>query len=365
MKEDFAFLDQEFEFPGTVQNVSSLGSGHIHDTYLVTCSDALSSKFVLQKFNQKVFKNPQEVMSNIAQVLDHLNKANSDDTLQSLHIIKSRNGDLIYQNQSGSFWRVYNFIDQSDSLDKVTHPNQARGAAKAFGQFFKLVSGLNPGNLFTTIPDFHHLGIRFQQLKKAVDKDTVGKADHYKNEVEFALGRGPQVAEYSKLIDSNLIPTRVTHNDTKINNVLFKRGTTQGICVVDLDTIMPGLLLYDFGDMGRTFCNSVLEEGKAEDAYFRIDIFQSLCEGFFSTIDIPLGKPEVESLKIGPWWMTYIMGIRFLTDFLSGDVYYKIDYARQNLDRARNQFNLVADIERKQREIGEILDDSIKKFVHS
>jgi len=365
MGEDFAFLGHAFEFPGPVQNISSLGSGHIHDTYLVTCSDALSSKFVLQKFNQKVFKNPQEVMSNIAQVLDHLNKANMDDTLQPLYIIKSRNGELIYQNQSGSFWRVYNFIDQSDSFDKVTHPNQALGAAKAFGRFFRLVSGLNPENLFTTIPDFHHLTIRFQQLKQGVDKDAVGKVNSYKNEIEFALSRGQQVAEYSKLIDNNLIPTRVTHNDTKINNVLFKRGTTQSICVVDLDTIMPGLLLYDFGDMGRTFCNSVLEEGKAEDAIFRIDIFQSLCEGFFSTIGIPLTKAEVESLKVGPWWMTYIMGIRFLTDFLSGDVYYKIGYDRQNLDRARNQFHLVADIEKKQQEIGEILDASIKKYTHS
>ena len=365
MREDFAFLDQEFEFPGPVKNISSLGSGHIHDTFLVICSDPDSSKFVLQKFNQKVFKNPQEVMSNIAQVLDHLNKSPKDTTMQPLHIIKTRNGDLIYQNRSGSFWRVYNFIDQSDSFDRVTHRDHALGAAKAFGQFFKLLNGLNPSDLFTTIPDFHHLDIRFQQLKKAVAKDVVGKVDHYTKEVEFALGRAQQVAEYSKLIDNNLIPIRVTHNDTKINNVLFKQGTTQGICVVDLDTIMPGLLLYDFGDMGRTFCNNVLEEGKADDAIFRIDIFQSLCEGFFGTIGIPLGKEEVESLKVGPWWMTFIMGIRFLTDFLSGDVYYKIGYAHQNLDRARNQFNLVADIEKKQGKIGEILDASIKKYAHS
>ncbi len=365
MKEDFSFLDQEFEFPGPVRNISSLGSGHIHETFLVTCSDTISSKFVLQKFNQKVFKHPLEVMSNIAQVLQHLNQANSASTLEPLHIIKTRNGDLIYKDQSDIFWRVYNFIDQSDSFDKVTHSEQALGAARAFGQFFKLLNGLNPQNLFTTIPDFHDLGIRFQQLEKTVAKDRVGKVDQYKKEVAFALSRGPQVAEYSKLLNDHQIPIRVTHNDTKINNVLFKQGTTQGICVVDLDTIMPGLLLYDFGDMGRTFCNSVFEEGKAEDAIFRINIFQSLCDGFFSTIGIPLSKEEIESLKAGPWWMTFIMGIRFLTDFLSGDIYYKIGYAHQNLDRARNQFNLVADIERKQVEIGDILDTSIKKFAHS
>ena len=171
MREDFAFLDQEFEFPGPVQNISPLGSGHIHDTFLVTCSDPGSSKFVLQKFNQKVFKHPQEVMSNIAQVLEHLNKAHKDNTLQPLHIIKTRNGDLIYQNRSGIFWRVYNFIDQSDPFDAVVHCDHAQGAAKAFGQFFKLLNDLNPSDLFTTIPDFHHLGIRFQQLKKAVAKD--------------------------------------------------------------------------------------------------------------------------------------------------------------------------------------------------
>ncbi len=364
MKEEFVFLNREFEFPGPVKDISSLGSGHIHDTFLVTCADKNLSKFVLQKFNQNVFKQPLEVMSNISLVLDHLNQTNQDADFQPLYVIKTRKGDLIHQDSSDTFWRVYNFIDQSDSFDRVTQLDQALGGAKAFGQFFKLLNDVNPSDLYITIPNFHDLGIRFQQLKEAISKDVVGKVNQYKKEVAFALEREQQVAEYTKLIENHLIPTRVTHNDTKINNVLFKKGTTQGVCVVDLDTIMPGLLLYDFGDMGRTFCNNVQEEGKAEDAIFNVDVYQSLCEGFFGTIGIPLSKPEIESLKIGPWWMTFIMGIRFLTDFLSGDVYYKIGYTQQNLDRARNQFNLVADIEKKRDELAGILEASIKKYAY-
>ena len=355
---------REFHLPGSTEDISSLGSGHIHDTFLITCADVGRSKFVLQKFNDLVFKNPVEVMSNIAMVLDQINRLH-DDTLAPLKIITTRNGKLIYQDQSGNFWRIYNFIDNSDSFDQVERPEQAYGAANTFGRFFKLISELDPNALYTTIPDFHHLGKRFQQLKTAIDNDVVGKVAQYRNVVDFALSREPNVFEYIKLLDHNLVPTRVTHNDTKINNVLFQKGTTKGICVLDLDTIMPGLLLYDFGDMGRTFCNSVMEEGNAEEALFRIEIFQSLCEGFFSTIGIQLSDEEINSLKIGSWWMTFIMGIRFLTDFLSGDVYYKIGYANHNLDRARNQFNLVKDIEIKQEQISSIIDSSYHKFSYS
>jgi thiamine kinase-like enzyme len=360
--EQLGFLEHQFDLPGSIKDISSLGSGHIHDTFLITCSDKDNSEFVLQKFNQKVFKNPLEVMSNIDKVLDHINRTHQSGSLEPLHIIRTRNHQLIFQDQQKNVYRLFNHIGHSESFDQVTHPEQARGGARAFGQFFELLSGLDPHDLYITIPEFHNLRTRFKQLQDAVDSDEARRVHQFKKEVEFAFKREPQVIQYSQFMENHEVPYRVTHNDTKINNVLFRKGTTEGICVVDLDTIMPGLLLFDFGDMGRTFCNAVLEEDSAENALFRLDMFKAVCDGFFGSIKTPLSSEEIESLKIGPWWLTYIMGIRFLADLLNGDIYYKINYPLQNLDRARNQLNLVADIEKKQSEINAIVEASVSTY---
>ena len=359
---EFRFLDHRFDLPGTIKDISPLGSGHIHDTYLITCTDQEHSRFVLQKFNQEVFRNPLEVMSNIDKVLEQIDK-NQSKSFEPLRIIKTLDGDLIHLEQS-HFYRIYNYIGNSDSFDQVTTIDQAIGGARAFGEFLELLGGVSPSELYTTIPDFHNLNTRFSQLKQAVAEDMAGRLKDFGSEVEFALARESKVLECSSLLENPNVPFRVTHNDTKINNVLFKQESTTAICVVDLDTIMPGLLLFDFGDMARTFCNAVLEEGNSEEAFFRLEIFEGVCQGFFQSITSSLPKPEVESLKIGPWWMTYIMAIRFLADFLNGDVYYKINSPLQNLDRARNQLNLVKDIEEKQDQINHILETQAIKFGH-
>lgn len=351
-------MDLQFDLPGPVQKISSLGSGHIHDTYLIECGDPANSRFVLQKFNHNVFRNPQQVASNIWLVLDHVLKTRSDQK-QALNILKTKDDNLLYRSDYGEYWRVFNYISGSDSFEQVALPEQAFGAASAFGIFIKSLNGLDPKRLFTTIPDFHNLEVRFNQLKNAIAEDTVKRVSQYQKEVNFAADRQHRVAEYSMRVTKSGVPLRITHNDTKISNVLFKKGTTSAICVIDLDTVMPGLLLYDFGDMARTFCNSVLEDEDANQAEFRLDIFKGLCEGFFGGIDIQPSREEVETLKFGPWWMTYIMGIRFLTDFLSGDVYYKTSHPLQNLHRARNQFRLLSSIEEKQDAINEIITRAV------
>ena len=359
----FQFLEHHFKLPGEIIAISPLGSGHIHDTYLLTCSDQHHSEFVLQRFNHEVFKNPSEVMSNIDRALEHIDQGKPGN-LKPLRIIKTHQGDLIHL-EGDHYYRIYNYIGESDSYNQVTNKEQAIGGARAFGEFIELLNGLNPNDLYTTIPDFHNLKVRFEQLKKAVYLDSVRRVQDYQDEVAFAIGREAKVLEYSLLLDHPEIPYRVTHNDTKINNVLFQKGSTNAVCVVDLDTIMPGLLLFDFGDMARTFCNAVLEEGNAELADFRLDIFEAICNGFFQSIKSPLSEKEIDSLKAGPWWLTYIMAIRFLADFLNGDVYYKINSPLQNLDRARNQLNLVKDIENKQNDINRIVDAQAVKFGHS
>ncbi len=355
---DFSFVEQEFNLPGSVKSIGPLGSGHIHETYLITCDDPEQKQFVLQKFNHLVFKYPYQVADNIQLVYEHSLRSPEISSLQPLKPIKTRRNTTIFESKLGEYWRVFNYVESSDSYDQVSHPNQAFGAATAFGSFIQSMHGMNPGDLFTTITDFHNLKQRFKQLKQAIERDTAARVSQYYTEVDFALKREPTVVTYTKLVEDESIPLRVTHNDTKINNVLFQQGSAKAICVIDLDTVMPGLLLYDFGDMARTFCNSVLEEESIQEATFRMDIFEALCKGFFQSIKFRLSPAEVVSLKAGPWWMTYIMGIRFLADFLNGDVYYKTSHKNQNLDRVRNQFSLLTDIENKQTDISNIIESS-------
>ncbi|GJM28111.1 MAG: aminoglycoside phosphotransferase [Cyclobacteriaceae bacterium] len=353
MEHEAALAERQFEFPGPVVNISPFGSGHIHDTYLISCSDTDSSRFVLQKFNHNVFKNPQQVMINIQKVLSHLDQPSR---LEPMQIIRTRQGELLYQSDDGVYWRVFSYLDHSESFDQLLNRQQAREAAGAFGCFLEMLSEMDSEELYTTIPDFHHLGTRFDQLKEATRSGSEKRMKTCPKQIEFALSKEPQVIKFCKFLNHPKVPKRVTHNDTKLNNVLFKQGTTQAFSVIDLDTVMPGLLLYDFGDMARTFCNSVPEEGEASQVLFRMDYFEALCEGFFSNFRLNLQTMELNSLKAGPWWMTFIMGIRFLTDYLLGDVYYKINYPEHNLNRAENQFALLADIENKQSIINENID---------
>lgn len=345
---------EHFTLAGPVATVEGYGSGHIHDTYLVACQAPVPhNKYILQKFNHKVFKSPKKVMENIHRVIRHIQEKplSQIEPLQSLKIIPTHSGEQILQSNKDSYWRVFNFIDHTYAIDLVQHPSEALEAGLAFAHFFDLLRDMNARQLHHTIEDFHHVGKRFQQLEQAVMADSCQRVKDHQAEISFARSRKDRVDFLSELIDSATLPWRVTHNDTKINNVLFQEQSHIGISVVDLDTVMPGYLMYDFGDMARTFCNPVMEEDPIQGVQFRMEVFDALCEGFFRGLSQGIKPVEIDSLVHAPWLMTYIMGIRFLRDFLSGDIYYKISYPLHNLDRARNQFKLIEEIEKNQENI--------------
>ncbi len=337
-----------FQLEGELEKFVPMGSGHIHDTLLIELHSP-RQKVVLQRFNDQVFQRPHEVMLNIVKVTEHLRLHGESirESGKSLKVISTIEGETILKADE-AYWRLFNYIENSYVIDKVTESSQAREGALAFGRFCQALLDFPPNELNTTIEDFHNLVKRYDQLAKAADQDPLGRVTEYPKPLKFALSRKPRVEKLHKLAFSSGLPLRVTHNDTKINNVLFDRDSAQGICVVDLDTVMPGLVLYDFGDMARTFCNAVYEEDPWQEANFNMEVFASMCEGFLKPLKPYLSPAELNSLTQGPWYLTYIMGIRFLADFYRGDTYYKIDHPLQNLQRAQNQFQLLRDIENKQ-----------------
>jgi len=343
-----ALVEDNFALPGPVSTITSLGSGHIHDTFVVTCSDRSGSSYVLQRFNHRVFQYPEQVMNNIDKVLRHLDKPCG---LQKIEVIRTKDDKLLYRSAQGVYWRMFTYLENSEAIDQLLRPVQATAAARAFGAFINAMEAIDPNELFVTIPDFHNLPARFDKFKSVLSSTSQQRRSSSGPLVDWVLSREIRVEQLAKFLNHPQIPIRVTHNDTKINNALFKKGTNQAIAVIDLDTVMPGLLLYDFGDMARTFCSSAFEEESPEPPEFRTDYFKALCEGFFSSFKQQISPEELASIEAGPWWMTFIMGIRFLTDYLEGDVYYKTTHPMQNLARAKNQLDLLIDIEKKQESI--------------
>ena len=353
-----AFVERYFQLPGSISSIVPFGSGHIHNTYLVTCRAPDNPSFVLQHFNDQVFRSPDQVMNNISKVLKHIEKSK---TSESMQIVPTKNKGLLHKTDQGVCWRMYTYVEQSVSFDKPQNPDQSTAAAGAFGNFLNLLSTLDSDELFTTIPNFHNLKVRYKNLQTQIASTTGSRIQDCQTEIELATKRASKVAEYAKYLNHPEVPLRITHNDTKLNNVLFRKGTNQAISVVDLDTVMPGLLLYDFGDMARTFCSSTLEGDKDTQPKFRRPYFEALCQGFFIEFQSKISSTELQSLKIGPWWMTFIMGIRFLTDYLAGDIYYNVNFPKQNLLRARNQLLLLLEIEKEQDFISRTIDQHFNR----
>ncbi len=357
-EQQFKHILKQFPLEGHILSCDSFGSGHIHDTYLVTQSTG--QRYILQRFNHLVFTEPQKVMENLQMVLNHLQMkdGNEDSAMQNLSLVQTISRNPLWHDSQGGYWRLFDYVENSFAIDKVEAPEQACEGALAFGHFLAQLLDLPATKLHITIKDFHHVGRRFEQLREAVTKDVQNRAASVKMLTDFALERQEQVSYLSTLIDGNQLPLRVTHNDTKINNILFHTETQKGLCVVDLDTVMPGLLMYDFGDMARTFC----PEGGEEDQTinFRMEIFDQMCQGFFlNDFKDMITTQEKDSLRWGPWLMSYLMGVRFLADYINGDLYYKISYPMHNLDRANNQLLLVKEIEEHSDQIESCIQNSL------
>jgi Ser/Thr protein kinase RdoA (MazF antagonist) len=349
---------RQFQFTGKFASASPYGSGHINDTWrLVFHAMDAPVHFILQRINHKIFKNPVALMENIERVTTHLASQLAHDPdveRRVLKLIPALDGRTWHRDDEGSYWRAYHFIESARSYDAVESPEQAYQAARAFGRFQQLLVNLPAPRLHDTIPDFHHTPKRFAALEQAIAADGANRAKFVKQEIEFALERESIT---SVLLRANL-PERVTHNDTKINNVLLDDATGEGICIIDLDTVMPGLINYDFGDMVRTATSPASEDERdLSKVHLQFPMFEALVRGYLSTAGSFLTDAEIQYLAFSGKLITFEMGIRFLADFLAGDTYYKVHRDGHNLERCRTQFKLVQSIEQQ--------EDAMHKLVRS
>ncbi len=348
LKHDVRAVASQFPLRGEFVTAAPYGSGHINDTYgVVFDQGGTPVRYILQRINHLIFKNPPALMDNIQRVTAHLaqkSTGQSDPSRRVLTLIPARDGQACHRDAEGNYWRLYIFIEKARTFDAVENPRQAFEAAKAFGQFQKLLTDLPAPRLHDTIPDFHHTPKRFAALEKAIAADAVNRAQLAKPEIEFALRHQ---AATSVLLEAGL-PERVTHNDTKFNNVMLDDATGEGICVIDLDTVMPGLALYDFGDMVRTTTSPAKEDERdLSKVTMQFPMFEALARGYLTSADF-LTPPEKKFLPFAGKLITLEIGLRFLTDFLAGDTYFKVHREGHNLDRCRTQFKLVESIEQQQ-----------------
>ncbi len=336
------------------------GEGHINDTYL---ADSTPYKYILQKINHHIFQDPDRLMENIVAVTDYLRKViekeGGDPDRETLTVIKTKDGKNLYRSETGDYYRMYIFVDRTKVYQMVENQDQFYHAAKAFGKFQKQLSDFDAGKLVETIPQFHNTCSRFEQLKAAIQENKAGRIDEVLPEIEFALAHENEISVIVDALEKQEIPLRVTHNDTKLNNVLFDEDSGEAICVIDLDTVMPGSLLYDYGDSIRFGASSGAEdEQDLSKIYCDLNLFETFTKGFLEELSDSITPKEVELLPFSAKLMTYECGIRFLADYLNGDTYFKVHYPGQNLDRCRTQFKLVADMEEKMTQMKQI----VKKY---
>ncbi|HEY1646353.1 MAG TPA: aminoglycoside phosphotransferase family protein [Terracidiphilus sp.] len=356
-------IARQFQIEGEFRRAVPYGSGHINDTYCAffdrpdAASRSNPSRCILQRINQNVFRDPAAVMENIERVTAHVAAqiaAEPDRARRVLTLIPSRDGHAWHVDEDGGYWRAYRMIEDAHTCDEIHSPEQAFEAARAFGRFQRQLAGLPPPRLQDTIPDFHHTPKRFAVLEEMIEQDPAGRVAGAEPEIAFALKRKPMTAA---LLGAGL-PERVTHNDTKFNNVLLDDRTGEAICVIDLDTVMPGLAPYDFGDLVRTAASPAKEdEQDLSRVGLQFPFFEAIARGYLSTAGEFLTRAEKELLAFAGKLITFEQGVRFLADYLAGDTYYKVLRAGQNLDRCRAQFKLVASIEAQ--------EDAMERLVRS
>jgi len=356
-------VSRQFHIYGEILHAETCKIGHINETYSATYSQGGATvRYIHQKINQSVFKDPLAVMENVMRVTGHLRaklraKGVRDITRRALTVVPARDGRPYFRNGSGEYWRTFVFVERACSYEAAQTPAQAEAAGRAFGTFQSLLVDLADGRLVETIPDFHNTRKRFAALQAAVEADHCGRVQHARREIDFALAREPIVGVLLEAHRRGEIPERITHNDTKFNNVMLDTQTGEDLCVVDLDTVMPGLVLYDFGDMVRTTTSPTLED-ETDLAKVRMEMrmFEALARGYVAAAGSFLTPAEKSYLAFSGKLITFTIGLRFLTDFLSGDTYFRVHRAGHNLDRCRTQFKLVECIEKEEGTMQKFVD---------
>lgn len=359
---DFKKLLSNFDINGEFVSCEPYGSGLINRTYVAVYSvDGKRKRFIVQRINTNLFKNVDGLMNNIKLVTEfnrnEIIKRGGDPDRESLTLVYTKNGAAYYRTEEGDCYRVYVFIEDAKGYDVVEKPEHFYQSAVAFGKFAQLLDRFDSTQLFEVLPDFHNTVKRFDNLKKSLAADKFNRAADVKAEIDFALKHENIVGNIVNLLESGKMPSRVTHNDTKLNNVLIDTRTDKAVCVIDLDTMMPGSICYDFGDSIRFGCNPCLEDTpETEKVIFSTPLFEEYARGYLSVFGDAITEIEKKNLTMGAILMTYECGIRFLTDYLDGDVYFRLSRERQNIDRTRTQFKLVADMESQYDKLNSIID---------
>jgi len=341
---DLQDIAERFQTTGRVKQVFPFGSGHINDTYKVLTTE---KSYLLQRVNQTVFMDARGLTSNLIRVTNYLSEhlAENKEKMQVLNTIRTINGSYFFVDEEAGFWRMFDFIENAKSYDRAENPEIAREGGKAFGWFIKSLKDFYVASLGEPIPDFHNAEVRLESFKKAIASNRKGRVEEAKNEISFLEKRADEMMRIHNLGQAGKIPRRVTHNDTKINNVLFDENN-KAIAVIDLDTVMPGYVMHDFGDAIRTFANTADEDEKDLSLIsLKIDYFRAFAEGFLSETKYILTHDEIENLAFSPRYITWEQSLRFLGDYLKGDIYYKIKYPEHNLGRARAQIQLLRSME--------------------
>ena len=351
-----------FDFGAPAVGAVRYGEGHINDTFCVHTqpADRACRRFILQRMSAAAFKRPDELMENIIGVTDYLGrqieKAGGDRSREALEVLRPKNGEPYYTDSLGGAWRLYPFVEDTVCYQSAQSPELFAASGRAFGRFQRLLRDYPASTLHETIPRFHDTEDRLQKLRDAVAADKLGRAKDCRKEIDFCLDREADCSVALSAMREGRIPLRVTHNDTKLNNVLMDKDTGEGLCIIDLDTVMPGLAINDFGDSIRFGANhSAEDETDLSKVDLDVELFAAYTAAFLEGAGGSLTDAEIDLLPWGAKLMTLECGIRFLTDHLAGDEYFHISREGQNLDRCRTQFKLVADMEARWQELCEIV----------
>lgn len=353
---------KNFDIDGNFKAYNSFGNGHINDTYALTFKQGNSiRRYILQRMNESVFPNIDDLMNNIVKVCDYLKdiavKRGEDPERKCMSIIKTRDGNYYHTAANGEKWRCMVLIEDTEAYQIAVDTGVFEATGKAFGEFINFLQDFPVHELKVVIPNFHNTLSRFRAFTKALKANSYKRRRYCRDEIKFCLEREDNCAHIVEMLASGEMPLRVTHNDTKINNILMDSDTGEAVCVIDLDTIMPGSIVYDFGDGIRSGCNTALEDEKdLSKVHFNMEMFEYFAKGFIDGMGKNLLEVEKDNLAYGAILITFECGMRFLTDYLDGDKYFKTDYGNHNLVRARTQFKLVKDMEASLDEMNKIVD---------
>lgn len=346
----FEEIYKQFAIAGAFVSCERYGEGHINDTFRLTVNDdGKEIHYILQRINNRLFTDVGKLMHNIELVTDFCRKSvmarGGDPMRECLTLIRTKDGKAYYSDGK-DYFRVYVFIENATTYQTVRNPRDFYESAVAFGNFANLLAGFDASQLYEVLPDFHNTRVRYANFTAAVQKDVCGRAKEVRAEIDWVNAHSDLCGKIVDKIATGEIPLRVTHNDTKLNNVMIDDATGKGIAVIDLDTVMPGSLCYDFGDSIRFGCNSAAEdEPDTSKVHFVFDLYKTYLDGYLSAVGKSITEREKELLPWGAVIMTYECGMRFLTDYLEGDIYFRTQRERHNLDRARTQFKLVDEMQ--------------------